>query len=76
MKEDKALRLWAEISGIDDVFLDELDANIAMIAAKAKKIRRGVKYGAIVTAAASISAAVAIMVLRPKLAGGLLSKAS
>jgi len=64
--DEKTVRLWADISGIDETYLDELDAEAAKIAARAKKIRRRVKYGAIVTAAASVSAAVAYVVLKPR----------
>ena len=63
---DKALKLFTEISGIAESYLDELDAEVARIAARAKKLRRRVKYGAIVTAAASVSAAVVFVMLKPE----------
>jgi len=59
---EKSLKLWLDIGGIAEMYVDELEAEAEIIAAKAKR-RRRVKYGAI--AAASLSAAVAIMVLRP-----------
>ena len=64
--DEKAERLWVEMSGICELYLDELEAEAAKIAERANKIRRRVKYGAIVTAAASVSAAVVIAVLRPR----------
>jgi len=69
MKEEQAMRLWADIGGIDDMYLEELEQEASIIAAKASKVRRRVKYGAIVTAAASLSAAVAFMVFRTKVKG-------
>jgi len=75
MNEDKAVKLWIDIGGIAETYLDELEEEAANIAARAKKIRRRVKYGAIVTAAASVSAAVAFMVLRPRLLSGGLRRA-
>jgi len=71
MKEEQAIKLWIDIGGIAETYLEELEEEAAKIAARAIKIRRRVKYGAIVTAAASLSAAVAIVVLRPRFAGGL-----
>ena len=67
MNEKKATRLWVDIGGIDEIYLDELEADAASIAAKLKT-RRRVKYGALAAAAASLSAAVAFVVIRPKLA--------
>jgi len=66
MKEEKALKLWLDIGGIAEMYVDELEAEAAHIAAKIKR-RRRVKYGTIAAAAASISAAVAIMMLRPQM---------
>jgi len=75
MKEDQAIKLWVDIGGIAEMYLDELEAEAARIAAKASKLRRRVKYGALITGVASISAAVALLFLRPKLANRLASKA-
>ena len=63
---EKSLRLWLDIGGIAEIYVDELEAEATQIAAKAKT-RKRVKYGTI-AAAASISAAVAFMILRPKMA--------
>jgi len=65
MKHDKALRLWQDIGGIAEMYVEELEAEAELIAAKVRRKRR-VKYGTIAAAAASLSAAVAIMVLRPQ----------
>jgi len=65
MNEDKALRLWLDIGGIAEMYVDELEAEAASIAAKLKR-RKQVRVGTIVAAAASISAAVAIMMLKPQ----------
>jgi len=67
MTDEQTMRLWADIGGIDDMYLEELEKEAAIIAAKASKVRKRVKYGALITAAASLSAAVAFMVFRPKL---------
>ena len=75
MIEDKATKLWIDIGGIAEMYLDELEAEAAKIAAKASKLRRRVKYGALITGVASLSAAVAFMFLRPKLVNKLASKA-
>jgi len=64
MNEEKAVRLWLDIGGIAEIYVDELEAEAQAIAAKAK-MRRRVKYGTI-AAAASLSAAVALMLLRPQ----------
>jgi len=74
MKDEQIMRLWADISGIDEHYLEELEAETASIAAKASRMRRRVKYGAIVTAAASLSAAVALLVLRPRLSNVLAAR--
>jgi len=63
---EKSLRLWLDIGGIAEMYVDELENEAVLIAAKAKT-RRRVKYGTI-AAAASISAAVAFMMFRPKMA--------
>ncbi|MCL2361770.1 MAG: hypothetical protein FWC73_08170 [Defluviitaleaceae bacterium] len=73
--EKRAFRLWSDIGGINEFFLEELEAEAEKIAAKAAKLRRGVKYGAVVTGLASISAALAIILLRPKLAQARLRRA-
>ena len=70
---EKALRLWLDIGGIAEMYVDELEAEASSIAAKIKR-RRRVKYGTIAAAAASISAAVAIMVLRPQVVARQLAK--
>jgi len=75
MNEEKAIRLWADISGINETYLDELETEVAKIAARTSKVRRRVKYGAIVTAAISLSAAAAFVVLKPRVASNLLRKA-
>ena len=75
MNENKATRLWLDIGGIAEMYLDELEAEAASIAAKSK-VRRRVKYGAMVAAAASLSAAVAIMMLRPQLVTRRLARLS
>jgi len=75
MKEEQAIKLWVDIGGIAEMYLDELEAEAVKIAAKASKLRRRVKYGALITGVASLSAAVAFMFLRPKLASRLASKA-
>ena len=67
MKEEKATRLWVDIGGIAELYLDELEAEAAGIAAKIKT-RRRVKYGALAAAAASLSAAVAFMIIKPQFA--------
>ena len=67
MNEEKATRLWIDIGDIAELYLDELETEAASIAARIKT-RRRVKYGALAAAAASLSAAVAFMVIRPKLA--------
>ena len=67
MKEEKATRLWVDIGGIAELYLDELETEAASIAARLRK-RRRVKYGALAAAAASLSAALAFIVIRPKLA--------
>ena len=75
MKEEQAIKLWVDIGGIAEMYLDELEVEAAKIAAKASILRRRVKYGALITGAVSLSAAVALIFLRPKLAGKLASKA-
>ena len=75
MKEDKAIKLWVDIGGIAEMYLDELEAEAAIIAAKASKLRRRVKYGALITGLASLSAAVTFMVLRGRGEVGLVRKA-
>ncbi|MCL2571971.1 MAG: hypothetical protein FWE11_06170 [Defluviitaleaceae bacterium] len=67
MNEEKIIRFWKDIGGIAEDYLDELEAEVALIAAKSSRIRKRVKYGALVTAAVSLSAAAAFVVLRPKL---------
>jgi len=67
-KEKRIYRFWNDIGGISEYYLEELESEVAKIAARATKLRKGVKYGAVVTGLASISAAVAILLLRPKLA--------
>jgi len=67
MNEEKAIRLWLDIGGINELYVDELEDEATSIAAKFKT-RRRVKYGALAAAAASLSAAVAIMLIRPRLA--------
>ena len=67
MNDEKTVKLWLDIGGINELFLDELEDEAASIAVMLKK-RRRVKYGAIIAAAASLSAAAAIIVMRPKLA--------
>jgi len=74
MKEEQATRLWMDIGGIAELYLDEIEAEAEKIAARANRIRRRVKYGAVITAAASLSAAVAFMVLRPRLAMALATR--
>ena len=74
MKEEKATRLWVDIGGIAELYLDELEAEAANIAAKLKT-RRRVKIGALAAAAASLSAAFAFIVIRPKLATRLSRRA-
>jgi len=71
--EKRAFRLWSDIGGIKEFFLEELEAEAAMIAAKAAKLRKGVTFGAV--GLASISAALAIILLRPKLAEARLRRA-
>jgi len=66
MNEEKAFKLWLDIGGIAELYVDELEAEAASIAAKVKRSRR-LKYGTIAAAAASLSAAVAIIVLRPEM---------
>ena len=73
MNETKAVKLWLDIGGVNELFLDELENEAANIAAMLKK-RRKVKYGAIIAAAASLSAAAAIIVMRPKLATAFAGK--
>ena len=73
MNEDKALRLWLDIGGIAEMYVDELEAEAAAIAAKVRR-RKQVKVGTIVAAAASIGAAVAIILLKPKAATRQLAK--
>jgi len=68
MNEEKAIRLWLDIGGINELFLDELEETAGNIAEKVKTRRRRVKYGALVATAATVSAAVAIIMLKPKLA--------
>jgi len=75
MKEEQAIKLWMDIGGIAEMYLDELEAEAVKIAAKADKLRRGVKVGALITGVASLTAAVALIVLRPKSANRLASKA-
>ena len=65
MIEDKALRLWLDIGGIAEMYVEELETEAAKIAARAKR-RRRVKYGTLAAAAASLSGLVAIMVLKPE----------
>jgi len=65
MIRDKAVKLWLDIGGIAEIYVDELETEADTIAKKARK-RRRVKYGTIAAAAASLSAAVAIMILRPQ----------
>ena len=67
MKEEQATRLWMDMGGIAELYLDELETDTAQIAAKLKTKRR-VKIGAMAAAAASISAALAFVVIRPRLA--------
>ena len=57
------------------MYVEELETEAAKIAARAKR-RRQIKYGTIAAAAASLSAAVAIMVLRPKLVTRQLARLS
>ena len=76
MNEDRAIRFWVDIGGISETYLDELEEVAAYIAAKIKTRRRRVKYGAIVATAATVSAAVALVVLKPKLATEFAKKAS
>jgi len=66
MKNDKALRLWLDIGGIAEMYVEELEAEAELIAARTRR-RRRVKYGTIAAAAASLSAAVAIMVFKPQI---------
>ena len=75
MKDEQAIKLWVDIGGIAEMYLDELEAEAAKIAAKADRVRRRVKYGALITGVASLSAAVALLFLRPKLANRLTSRA-
>ena len=75
MNEDKALRLWLDIGCIAEMYVDELEAEAEIIAAKIRK-RRRVKYGTIAAAAASLGAVVAIMVLRPQITTRRLAKLS
>ena len=75
MNEERIIRFWLDIGGIDETYLDELEEDAVHIAARAKK-RRKVKYGAIVATAATLSAAVAFVVLRPQLASELARKAT
>ena len=72
---EKTMRLWLDIGGLDELYLDELEAEIALIAAKAKK-KRKVTYGAIVATAATLSAAVAFVVLKPQLATDIARRAT
>jgi len=74
MKEEQATRLWVDMGGIAELYLDELEADAAKIAAKIKA-RRRVKIGALAAAAASISAALAFVIVRPKLATVLARRA-
>jgi len=67
MNEEKTIRLWLDIGGINELFLDELEETANVIATKVKT-RRRVKYGALVATAATVSAAIAIIMLKPKLA--------
>ena len=76
MKEDKIIRFWLDIGGVDEFYLDELEEELARIAAKLKSRRKKVKYGALVATAATLSAAVAFAVLRPKLASEIVRKAA
>ena len=66
MNEEKATRLWLDIGGVNELFLDELEE----ISAKIKARRRKVKYGALVATAATVSAAIALVVLKPRQAAG------
>ena len=72
---EKSLRLWLDIGGIAEMYVDELEAEAEKLAAKARN-RRRVKYGTIAAAAASLSAAVAIMVLKPRVATRRLARVS
>ena len=62
---EKTMRIWQDIGGLDELFLDELESEIAEIAAKANK-RRKIKIGAIAATAATLSAAVAFVVLKQR----------
>ena len=75
MNDDKALKLWLDIGGIAEMYVEELEADAAKIAAIARR-RRRVKYGTLAAAAASLSAAVAIMVLKPELVTRQLARLS
>jgi len=75
MNEEKAIKLWVNIGDIAELYLDEVEADVAKIAAKLKT-RRRVKYSALIAAAASLSAAVAFMVIRPKLTTVLARRAA
>jgi len=70
MNEERLMRLWLDIGGIDNLFLDELEETSELVATK-EKTKRRVKYGAIVATAATVSAAVAFVMLKPKLAARL-----
>jgi len=66
MNNEKSIKLWLDIGGIAEMYLEELESEAASIASRAK-MRRRVKYGTLAAAAASLSAAIAIMILRPQL---------
>jgi len=68
MNDEKTMRLWMDIGGIHEKFLDELEETTEMVATKMIARRRKVKYGALVATAATISATIAIVMLKPKLA--------
>jgi len=73
--ENRAFRLWCDIGGVKEFFLEELEVEAARIAEKAAKLRNGLKVGALVTGIASVGAAIALILLKPKLAEARLRKA-
>ena len=69
MNNARVTRLWQDIGGVDELFLDELAMDYAFESIKSK---RRVKYGAIIASVATLSAAAALVALKPKFITGLL----